>query len=291
MAKRSRDASPVASPETPSARSPSMPPSPSSSPSHRRICPDVDSNSQTSTAGVAVMRCSLPPHKEVLSFSTYEEYEVHYAQVHVNRCSGCGKNFPTGRFLTLHIEENHDPLNEARRERGERTFGCFVEGCERKCSTPQKRRMHLIDKHMFPRTYNFFIVNDGIDKHSSLLRNANGPTTSRRRVSTPSSPQHEGRLRRRKLSQSISNSEAQNLTANESHPSATVPSSQRSAPIQHPTSRSDLRAQRNSTPSAAEAEVDADADPIADLEKSMSALRFVPTSVTLRHEKLKMENP
>lgn len=30
-------------------------------------------------------------------------------------------------------------------------FGCFVEGCERKCSTPQKRRRHLIDKHMFPR--------------------------------------------------------------------------------------------------------------------------------------------
>lgn len=30
-------------------------------------------------------------------------------------------------------------------------YGCFIEGCERKCSTPQKRRMHLIDKHMFPK--------------------------------------------------------------------------------------------------------------------------------------------
>lgn len=102
-------------------------------------------------------------------------------QSHVNRCSGCGKNFPSELFLTRHIEENHDPLSEAKRARGERTvmildfflplvtilslsdfmnamliclslqFGCFVEGCERRCSTPQKRRMHLIDKHAFPR--------------------------------------------------------------------------------------------------------------------------------------------
>lgn len=67
------------------------------------------------------MRCSLPPHKETLSFSSYDEYEVHYVQAHVNRCSECGKNFPTELFLNLHIEENHDPLIAARRERGEKT--------------------------------------------------------------------------------------------------------------------------------------------------------------------------
>ncbi|KAG2017135.1 hypothetical protein GB937_005733 [Aspergillus fischeri] len=31
-------------------------------------------------------------------------------------------------------------------------YSCFIEDCDRKCSTPQKRRMHLIDKHMFPKT-------------------------------------------------------------------------------------------------------------------------------------------
>lgn len=67
------------------------------------------------------MRCSLPPHKGVLSFASYEDYEVHYLQAHVNRCAECGKNFPTGHFLGLHIEENHDPLAGARRERGEKT--------------------------------------------------------------------------------------------------------------------------------------------------------------------------
>jgi hypothetical protein len=68
-----------------------------------------------------VMHCSLPPHRETISFTSYEDYEVHYLQYHVNRCSECSKNFPTGRLLDIHIEENHDPLVAARRARGEKT--------------------------------------------------------------------------------------------------------------------------------------------------------------------------
>lgn len=30
--------------------------------------------------------------------------------------------------------------------------------------------MHLTDKHMFPKNYDFLIVNEGIDKRSSMLR-------------------------------------------------------------------------------------------------------------------------
>jgi hypothetical protein len=105
-----------------------------------------------------------------MSFATFEEYEVHYNKTHVNRCIECRKNFPTPHFLNLHQEENHDPLVEVLRERGERTYACFVETCERKCSTPLKRRMHLIDKHVFPKDYDFYIVNDGIDNRSTMLR-------------------------------------------------------------------------------------------------------------------------
>lgn len=50
-----------------------------------------------------------------------------------------------------------------------RQYACFVEDCDRKCSTPQKRRMHLIDKHTFPKDYDFYIVNNGIDQRSSML--------------------------------------------------------------------------------------------------------------------------
>lgn len=74
----------------------------------------------TSNQPIEVMHCSLPPHKP-LSFPSYEDYEVHYRQVHVNRCAECGRNFPTSHLLNLHIEENHDPLIGARRERGEKT--------------------------------------------------------------------------------------------------------------------------------------------------------------------------
>jgi hypothetical protein len=80
------------------------------------------------------------------------------------------KNFPTEHFLNLHQAENHDPLVGVLRDRGEHTYACFIEDCERKCSTPQKRRLHLIDKHSFPKEYDFFVVNDGIDRKNSMLR-------------------------------------------------------------------------------------------------------------------------
>ncbi|KAL4890484.1 hypothetical protein BDV59DRAFT_95206 [Aspergillus ambiguus] len=236
MSKRSRSLSPSSVDHFPVIR----PRSPSPTSSTVSLGPSKLPLLDTSRDSVAeVMRCSLPPHRETLSFTSYHDYEVHYLQTHVNRCSECGKNFPTDRFLNLHIEENHDPLIVARRERGEKTYGCFIEDCERKCSTPQKRRRHLIDKHMFPKTYNFYIVNDGIDRQTSMLR----PTpTHRRRVSTPNSPQ-EGRLRYRQTSLS------------QSSPAPNV------APPANPP--------QNST----EPEM-------AELETSMSALRFVPASVS-----------
>lgn len=67
------------------------------------------------------MRCSLPPHIDTIAFPSYDEYEAHYLKHHVNRCSECGKNFPTQHLLNIHIEENHDPLILARRDRGEKT--------------------------------------------------------------------------------------------------------------------------------------------------------------------------
>lgn len=119
--------------------------------------------------GETAMRCVLPPHK-TLKFASVSEYETHYQKEHSNRCVECQRNFPTAHFLDLHIAENHDPLVAALRERREKTYGCFVEGCEKKCSAWQKRKRHLVDKHGFPRNYDFFIVNSGIDGRRSMLR-------------------------------------------------------------------------------------------------------------------------
>ncbi|KAK9551946.1 hypothetical protein V6Z96_000862 [Aspergillus fumigatus] len=194
----------------------------------------------TNEPAVEAMHCSLPPHREVIYFSSYEDYEVHYTQTHVNRCSECGKNFPTDRFLNLHIEENHDPLVATKRDKGEKTYSCFIEDCDRKCSTPQKRRMHLIDKHMFPKAYNFNVVNEGIDKRTSMLRS---PNTHRRRISSTAPSLQEGRLRNRKTSDSHSHA------------------------VSHAVSRQSV------------GHVSAEETEITQLEKSMSALQFVPASV------------
>ncbi|CRG87106.1 hypothetical protein PISL3812_04121 [Talaromyces islandicus] len=163
--------------------------------------------------------CSLPPHRETIDFASYDEYETHYLQTHVNRCSECGRNFPTLHFLSIHIEENHDPLILARRDRGEKT------------------------------NYNFFIVNDGVDKQTSLLRLSNGPP---RRSQTSQSPQ-EGRLRNRETSFSLP----------EILPGNNIKSANNAVEKNKKQGNSD--------------QIDA-------LVSSMSALDFVPASVTRRLE-------
>lgn len=115
------------------------------------------------------MQCHLPPHK-ALYFKNYAEYESHYQQAHTNRCKSCRKNFPTSHFLELHIAENHDPIIASKRDAGEKTYKCFVEGCDKSCSDWKKRRSHLVDKHGFPKNYDFLVVDQGIDRKRSMLR-------------------------------------------------------------------------------------------------------------------------
>ncbi|ORY16489.1 hypothetical protein BCR34DRAFT_476315 [Clohesyomyces aquaticus] len=123
-----------------------------------------------------VIRCHLPPHKPV-EFKTYEQYERHCRTVHSNRCSACGLNFPDEHYLALHISEKHDPLEDSRRSRGEKTYRCLLPECDKVCSDRKKRRLHCIDKHMFPRNYTFGIIEYGIDHRRSML------STPRRRNS------------------------------------------------------------------------------------------------------------
>ncbi len=219
------------------------------------------------TLPARVMQCMLAPHKETLYFTSQEEFEVHYIQQHTNRCATCSKNFPSPRFLELHIEENHDALREALAARGEKTYGCFVEDCDRKCSTTQKRRLHLIDKHMFPRAYNFRIVDQGMDKASSMLRDGR-----RRRVSTANDTHQAGRQRRRTLSQL----ENQSKKFSENEPHATNNDSESSS--------ADAKPCKMDGPARFTTENEVREDPVHSVTQSLSALRFVPTSV-LRKQK------
>ena len=247
MGKRSRDASFSPGAEAEGSLSPSPATTVATPPEVGEGPPSKLVINNCVAASAAVMKCSLPPHREPLQFDTLEAFDVHYAQIHTNRCSECSRNFPTAHFLTLHIDENHNPLRQALQERGEKTYACFLPDCDRKCATPQKRRLHLIDKHDFPKAYNFRIIDQGIDKATSLLKEG-----QRRRISTSTDTTQSIGHRRRTSS----------LAGAQQQPAKTegLPP--------------------NISPEEKTTEVDID-----DLDRSMSALRFVPASVTRRQGK------
>ncbi|KAF4991077.1 hypothetical protein FDECE_14162 [Fusarium decemcellulare] len=200
------------------------------------------------------MRCTLPPHREPLAFKTYDEYEVHYNKSHTNRCLECRKNFPSQHLLNVHIEEYHDPLAIVKREKGEHTYSCFVEGCERKCMTHQKRRLHLIDKHMYPKNFFFAVTRDGIDGRRSLL---NDGSHHRRRSSTNSQTTKGSRRRASILEAEGAKSQSQQ-----------EPKSQQSP---KPQTTQNVEKKQDSDGAR-------DTD-MADLAGAMSSLSFVPPSV------------
>ncbi|KAK0710962.1 hypothetical protein B0H67DRAFT_494176 [Lasiosphaeris hirsuta] len=194
------------------------------------------------------MHCSLPPHKEPQVFATYDEYESHYHKTHTNRCLECRKNFPSAHLLSLHIEEMHDSFAVVKRERGDRTYSCFVEGCDKKCYSPQKRRLHLIDKHMYPKNFFFAVTRDGIDGRRSLLL--------------------EGGHRRRRSSVATAGGSAKGHSRNQvsisaaaEKPDASTDSQQRVTDTKPPTPKQ--------KPDVA----------MDDLAGAMSALQFIPPSI------------
>ena len=125
MPKRSREASPTIDRNSPSSSASDDLTAASLtevSTSHQLKYVQTSSGNHHYTApGKTVMKCSLPPHPDTLSFSTFEDFEIHYAKAHANRCPECQRNFPTEHYLGLHIEENHDALVGALRARGEKT--------------------------------------------------------------------------------------------------------------------------------------------------------------------------
>lgn len=211
--------------------------------------------SESDTDCPPAMQCSLPPHAHALSFASIAAFEVHYQKDHTNRCTSCAKNFPSAHFLALHIDELHNPLRAARESKGEKTYGCFVKDCEKLCSTPQKRRLHLIDKHMFPKSYNFRVVEFGIDRRTSMLNE--GP--NRRRVSITSSPAGAVTRHRRSNSQQFVH--------------AASPDRNR---VVNGSGRASVQ---SSEPGKARG------DTMAELADSLSALQFLPPSIRRRQEK------
>lgn len=108
--------------------------------------------------------------------------------------------------------------------------------------------MHLIDKHMFPKDYDFYVVNDGIDRRSSMLRSG-----KHRRHSSAAQHMTEIDDRNRRRSSAMGTSIEQRGGDEKEESPATSPAGSPASPKE-----------------------DTDID---GLSGAMSALKFVPPSV------------
>ncbi|KAK6541526.1 hypothetical protein TWF694_007333 [Orbilia ellipsospora] len=168
---------PSPSPTPPPPPSLPLPPAKYTRSSHSPTGTNTTMSTQTQTQTIT---CTLPncPHRE---HNSIESFETHYSKHHTNRCHDCLKNFPTARILECHIRENHDMFAVLAQEKGEKIYACFVEDCDKICVSFGKRRAHLVDKHYYHKNFNFYIVNDGIDRATTLLTTS-PPRKSRTRV-------------------------------------------------------------------------------------------------------------
>jgi hypothetical protein len=121
--------------------------------------------------------------------------------------------------------------------------------------------MHLIDKHMFPKDYDFYVVNDGIDQRSSMLRSGR----HRRRSSAV---QHKA---------DIEDKARRRASTIEDTPGA-IGDANRSGSHENK-QQTDVSAETATTPAA---KLDVEMD---DLTGAISALKFVPPSVKFGRNK------
>lgn len=121
--------------------------------------------------------------------------------------------------------------------------------------------MHLIDKHMFPQQYEFFVVNDGIDHKSSMLRS--GRHGHRRHSSAVQMNPEEVKQRAAtaELTSSKQSNEREELISRPNDASV-------------PIKNDGMEGLETSVPVLKQED-----DQMKGLETAMSALRFVPTSV------------
>lgn len=68
-----------------------------------------------------------------------------------HECATCRAVLPTAHLLDLHVAEVHDSFFAAQAARRLPVYACLVESCDRKFSSIEQRKHHLVDHHKFPR--------------------------------------------------------------------------------------------------------------------------------------------
>jgi uncharacterized protein YdaU (DUF1376 family) len=143
-------------------------------------------------------------------------------------------------------------------------FTCFVEGCERKCLTWQKRRMHLIDKHMYPKNFFFAITKDGIDGRRTLLN-------------------EDGHRRRRSSTAAAAAAAAAQTSGHKYRASRSETGQNQTKDTPQPQPKTECSSESSVTSSSPKPKNESANEPrdtdMSDLTGAMSSLSFVPPSV------------
>ncbi|KAH1205005.1 Zinc finger protein 511 [Glycine max] len=88
--------------------------------------------------------------------TSMEDFENHYNARHTASCSVCSRVYPTSWLLSIHVSEVHDSFFQAKVARGYDMYECLVERCGLKFKSYNSRQQHLVDKHKFPTSFEFF---------------------------------------------------------------------------------------------------------------------------------------
>lgn len=88
--------------------------------------------------------------------NSLEGFEDHYSARHTASCSVCSRVYPTQRLLSIHVSEKHDSFFKAKVARGFDMYECLVETCGLKFKNYKARHQHLVDKHKFPASFEFY---------------------------------------------------------------------------------------------------------------------------------------
>ncbi|CAN1137504.1 Zinc finger protein 511, partial [Linum perenne] len=118
-------------------------------------------------------------------------FENHYISQHTAACSVCHRAYPTSRLLSMHISEAHDSFFQAKVARGYPMYECLVEGCGLKFKSYKSRQKHLVDKHKFPASYDFFKKGHHLSKKAREKIHRKKPATTQKNKEEEGSSQME----------------------------------------------------------------------------------------------------
>ncbi|PVU97572.1 hypothetical protein BB559_001982 [Furculomyces boomerangus] len=105
--------------------------------------------------------CHKYPCNGRVTFPNPSSYEKHYNQLHLYVCMECHAVLPNPHWLDLHISECHDSFFQASVERGLKMYRCLLDSCNKTTVSAKMRKLHMIDKHKYPKNFKFNMLVHG----------------------------------------------------------------------------------------------------------------------------------